>query len=385
MHENILKDHVDSLGRNLKNMEQQMEMRMSVLEGDQMLTLQKEFEKTQRRLKNLEMKGHRPMLKSDEERQEGFSAYIRKGDGALNQKSLSTSTPEEGGMLVPAYVQDEMVRALASPNSFRSLARVTTISTDAVDVLVDREDLDAGWVLEKDQRPETTTSKLEKIKIPVHEIYAKPRATQKLLDDARINVEEWVGNKIIEKFRKLENEAFLNGNGNQKPKGILSYSTASQGAWSWGKIEALKTGKVGGFSDQRGADVLFEMIEALKPQYLEGASWIMSRSAHLAVRKLTDGEGNYLWQPGIALNTQPVLLGYPVFVMEEIPGINPNTPTNSILLGNFKEAYHIVDRQEMHILRDPYSAKPYIEFYATKRVGGDVVNFEAVKILSFDQ
>ncbi len=363
MQPEILKEHVDALGISLKELEDTVNTRLS----------------------HIDLKSIRPRIKPTSDTMEtgALASYIRKGDTSLVEKALS-SAADEGGVLIPTHLQEGIVRALSTPQSIRGLARVVAISTDALELLVDREDLDAGWVQEKGERPETQASKLAKIKIPVHEVYAKPRATQKLLDDAQMDVESWISQKISDKFSKIENTAFLLGDGQNKPKGILTYPTAPADAPEWGHIQTFTTGKVGGFSDDEGANVLFDMISAMKSQYLEKAVWVMSRSAHLAIRKLTDSNGQYLWQPGLGLGSQQSLLGYPVVILDEMPGLSDQNASKSVLFINLNEAYTIVDRQEIQVLRDPYSAKPYVEFYATKRVGGDIVNFDALKLLSFE-
>lgn len=393
-----LKENIDALGHVFHEFKEGMEERFTMLEKkgavdplieEKVNRLNEELEKAQERVILLEKKSRRPEVQEIKASQssygKAFVDYIRKGfDHGLEQKALSSEPGTEGGYLIPTYIQDQMIKVLSSPLAFRSLARVTNISTDAVEILVDKEELDAGWVLEKAERPETGMPTLTKLKIPVHEIYAKPRATQKLLDDAQVNVEEWLSEKIGEKFLKIENQAFINGDGEQKPKGFLAYESVEKDDWEWGRLEHIKTGKIGGFEERRGADVLFEVVEALKSQYLNGACWVMSRLAHQLVRTLKDANRNYLWQPGLALGMQPTLLGYPVTILEEMPGLDEEEATSAIAFGNFKEGYQVVDRVQMHVLRDPYSAKPYVEFYATKRVGGDVVNFEAIKIVRFE-
>lgn len=393
-----LKENIDALGQTFQAFKEVSEERFGELERkggvdpvleEKVHRLNEEVEQAQERVTLLEKRSRRPEIQEIRTplgyQTKAFVDYIRKGfEHGLDLKALSSDPGTEGGFLIPTYIQDQMVKVLTTASSFRSLAQVTQISTDAVEILIDKEELDAGWVLEKGDRDETNTPTLTKLKIPVHEMYAKPKATQKLLEDAQINVEEWLTAKIGEKFLKLENQAFLKGNGNQKPKGFLDYESVESVAWEWGSLEHIKTGKVGGFEDRRGADVLIETVEALKSQYLSGAYWVMGRLAHQVVRTLRDGNRNYIWQPGLAQGVPPTLLGYPITILEDMPVLREDAATSSIAFGNFKEGYSIVDRTQMHILRDPYSAKPYVEFYATKRVGGDVVNFEAIKIVRFD-
>jgi HK97 family phage major capsid protein len=317
-----------------------------------------------------------------------FKSYIRKGDEQTLQnvvtKSLRTSSDPEGGYLIPQLVEEQITRRIEEISPLRRLANVLTISTSAVEMLLDRNSVtEAGWAAETDARNETATPTLMKVRIPVHELYARPRATQKLLDDSMVDVENWLASRIASRMTQLENIAFLKGDGNNKPKGILTYPMVDKADWEWGKFEKIDTGAAGAFADDNGGDILFDVVNALKPEYLNGAVWLMSRSAHAAVKKLKDSIGHYLWQPGLGDDKSPTLLGYPVVIAEEMPDLIAGKSSASIIFGNFKEAYQIVDRAGSHVLRDPYSAKPYVEFYTVKRVGGDVINFEALKIINF--
>jgi HK97 family phage major capsid protein len=262
----------------------------------------------------------------------------------------------------------------------RSVSRVTAISTDALELLQEKGSADVGWVAETAERPETGTPELQKVRIPVHQIYAKPRASQKLLDDASVDIETWLAQKIAEKMTLTENAAFINGDGNGKPKGFLAYDTVEVGKGEWGKFEAVVSKENDALTD---GDVLLEAFHALKAPYLRDASWLMARSALAAIRKLKGGDGHYLWQPRMSEGTPSTLLGYPVVVTDDMPALQAGRPSVAVAFGNFREAYQIVDRAGLHVLRDPFSAKPYVEFYATKRVGGDVINFDALKFINF--
>ena len=267
-----------------------------------------------------------------------------------------------------------------------SLANVREISSSALEMLIDKDSADAGWVAEAAEREETKTPELAKMRIPVHEMYARPRATQKLLDDARLNVEEWLSQKIAQKMAVMENTAFLMGDGDNKPTGILTCETAVKAQWTWGKLEEVQTGTNGEFGEGKGAETLLALFYALKPPYLPGASWLMSRHTQGVLRGLRDpGSHQYLWQPPLAGMPTPTLLGYPVIICDDMPSLAANTASKSILFGNFKEGYQIVDRTGIRVLRDPYSSKPYVEFYITRRVGGDILNYEALKVLNFTE
>jgi len=261
----------------------------------------------------------------------------------------------------------------------RAYASIQVISTDALEGLFDLEEASSGWVGETDARSETGTPQLGKWRIPVHELYAKPKATQKILDDAEINLETWLAQKVAEKFARDEAAAFVAGNGVNKPRGFLSYA---DGTTLPGTIERINTGANGAFaSAPSGGDALIDALYGLKAQYRANATWFMNRATTKLARKLKDSDGAYLWSPGIAAGQPATLLGYPVAAFEDMP--DPATGSLSIAVGDMRSAYQIVDRVGIRTLRDPYSAKPYVEFYTTKRVGGDVVNFEAIKLIEF--
>lgn len=317
-------------------------------------------------------------LKLDANKAE-FLNYVRSG---VETKSLSVGSEANGGFLVPRLMASEMVTVLTEGSVMRQLAKVITISTDAVEMLVDKNHADAGWVAETAERQETATPELAKIRIPVHEMYAKPKATQKLLDDSSINVEQWLSEKVAARMATMENQSFLTGDGQNKPKGFLTCELSVRP--EWGKLQMIATGANGGFAQGTIAgDALIELVNSLNPGYLTGAKWLMSRSALSLLRKIKDTTGNYLWHPGLDGAAPSKLLGYEVVVSDDMPALNGERATPSVAFGNFKEAYTIVDRQGTRVLRDPYSAKPYVEFYVTRRVGGDLVNTEALKILNF--
>ncbi|USO01476.1 MAG: phage major capsid protein [Alphaproteobacteria bacterium] len=312
-----------------------------------------------------------------------FSSYLRSGDDALlrlESKSLTRGADEDGGFFVPQNL-GHMVDKKVGQSTIRTLASVMTVSSDHVDVLLDREAAAAGWVAETANRPETDTPKIQKKRINVHEIYAKPRATQKLLDDANIDVDKWLTEKISQQFSDLENHAFLNGDGVSRPRGILSLPVSTDLNPAFGTFRALDSGVDGGFPDDDASDLLVRMIYCLRSHYLANASWMMSRSALQKIRMIKDSTGNYLWQPSLSDKVSSTLLGFPVYVDDAIPGVVEGTASSSVIFGDVKSAYQIVDRSGIQVLRDPFSSKPFIEFYSTKRVGGDVVDTDALAIL----
>jgi HK97 family phage major capsid protein len=311
-----------------------------------------------------------------------FDTFLRKGEelmGPDERKALSVGTDPDGGYVVNPDLSGRIVMKVFETSPMRAFASIQVISSDALEGLFDLNEASSGWVGETDSRAETNTPQLGKWRIPAHELYAKPKATQKLLDDASINMEAWLASKVAEKFARDEANAFVVGNGVNKPRGFLTYSS---GTTLPGTIERFDTGVNGAFAAApNGGDVLINALYGLKQQYRANATWFMNRATLKLTRKLKDSDGAYLWSPGIAAGQPASLLGYPVASFEDMP--DPATDSLSIAVGDMREAYQIVDRLGIRTLRDPYSAKPYVEFYTTKRVGGDVVNFEAIKLIEF--
>lgn len=401
MHDYDVQTTVDELARTFEEFKETNNERLANLEkkGHEDAYLQEKLTKiesnmdlSEKRLKQMEVFTNRPrhetQLSSSGGHHHAFMDYIRKGlDTPLSgyeRKSLSTTSESDGGYLVPSGLHNRLYSTLHTTSVMRGLANVREISSSSLELLIDKGTADAGWVAETQDRDETKTPNLIKARIPAHEMYARPRATQKLLDDAMVNVEDWLSQKISQKMAAMENTAFIQGDGKISPMGILSYPTVEKEAWEWGKLEEIKTGVAGNFKEKGEVDTLLVLFHALKTPYLSGASWLMSRTAQMALRRLQDpGSRQYLWQPPLGGMLNPTLLGYPVVVCDDMPSLTTGTPSKSILFGNFKEGYQIVDRFGTRVLRDPYSAKPYVEFYTTRRVGGAVLNFEALKVLNF--
>jgi len=309
-----------------------------------------------------------------------FDTFIRKGEevmGVDERKALSVGSDPDGGYVVNPDLSGRIVAKVFESSPMRAYASVQVISTDALEGLFDLNEASSGWVGETDSRAETNTPQLGKWRIPVHELYAKPKATQKLLDDASINMEAWLASKVAEKFARDEANAFVVGNGVNKPRGFLTYAS---GTTLPGTIEQFPTGASGALAAAPdGGDALINALYGLKQQYRANATWFMNRATTKLVRKAKDSDGAYIWSPGIQAGQPATLLGYPVAAFEDMP--DPASNSLSIAVGDMREAYQIVDRIGIRTLRDPYSAKPYVEFYTTKRVGGDVVNFEAIKLV----
>lgn len=316
-----------------------------------------------------------------------FMGLVRHGDlerlSADERKALSAGSDPDGGYLLPTPTVGRIVQKVYEQSVMRQLADVQTISTDAIEGIVDNGEAGAGWTSETGTRSETTTPTVGKWRIEAHEMYAEPRVTQKLLDDAAVDIESWLGGKVADKFARVEGTAFWNGNGSGQPRGLATYTTAATGddSRAWGQFEHVKSGANGDFHTTK-ADPLQDLIGAMRDQYLAGASFVMRREVRTKIRKLKEATSDrYLWEPSLQAGQPDRLLGYPVRIDQFMPALT--TDSLSLAFGDFREAYLIVDRLGIRILRDPFTAKPYVKFYTTRRVGGGAVNFEAVKFLKF--
>ncbi len=321
-----------------------------------------------------------------EEKDTGLASFIRKGVDTFFTKSLNESNDKDGAIFLPQNIIKRIDDKLKFLSPMRNIAKIITISTNAVDILVDSKLPDAGWTSENEERIETDSPEVKKIKIPVYELYAKPKANQHLLDDSEIDVEEWLIDKIAEKFASLEDSAFINGDGTSKPHGFLKYSSNSDENRTFGILQHFLTGAKGKFVDNDSAlNILIDMVCSIKPIYVKNAKWIMSRSALSEIRKIKNGDSLPIWAPSIADATPSTLLGYPVIIDDNMPALVNGQESTSVAFGDFSSGYQIVERQGLSILRDPYTSKPFVEFYASKRVGGDVIDFDAIKLLKFDE
>ncbi len=317
-----------------------------------------------------------------------FNRWFRKGvDAGLSdlevKARLTTQSDPDGGYLVPEETEAGIDRVLGRVSTIRSLSRVISISTDTYKKLVNMGGATSGWVGEEEGRNQTATPTLREIAINTGEIYAQPATTQKTLDDARIDVAAWLADEVSIEFAEQEGAAFASGDGINKPRGILAYDKVANASYAWGKIGFIASGKADGFlaatSSASPADCLIDLYYALKSGYRNGASWLMSDVTMNAVRKFKDAEGAYVWAPPSGTAEVATILGKPVHTDDNMPAVEGNA--FPIAFGNLGRAYLIVDRIGIRVLRDPYTSKPNVLFYTTKRVGGGMVNFEAMKLL----
>lgn len=294
-----------------------------------------------------------------------FGDYLRKGImSEMITKSLSTATGEAGVAIVNE-INRKIIYELSVGSVMRQLASVETVSTSSLDFIVEDGRFTSGWVGDADERPVTDNPTLKKKSIPVHELYAQPKATQKLMDDSAIDLNSWLAERLADAFIKAENEAFITGNGTKKPKGLLTEDTIT-------KIDVGATVT---------ADNLLLLINSLPEGYLANASFLMNRKTLSVIQGLKDAAGRFIWQPSLSDPLKQSIFGIPVFCSSHMPDIGENNL--AIAVGDFKAAYKIVDRENITIMRDPYTDKPFIKFYAVKRVGGDVVLPAAVKFAKF--
>lgn len=319
------------------------------------------------------------------EHRTAFATWFRRGavDADLGQlavqASLTTQSDPDGGYVVPEDWEQGIDRVLGTMSVVRQLARVVQIGGSTYKKLVSMGGATSGWVGEEDARPSTGTPVLRELALPSGELYANPAATQTLLDDARFDIAAWLANEIAIEFGEAESEAFITGNGKNKPRGILGYDTVANASYAWGKIGFVKTGGAAAFASSNPADALIDLLFSLKQGYRNGAAFLTSDATMAEIRKFKDGQGNYLWLPPTSTEQVGTILGKPVYTDDYMDALGANK--FPVAVANWQQAYTIADRMGTTILRDPYTNKPFVQFYATKRVGGGITNFEAIKLL----
>jgi HK97 family phage major capsid protein len=237
----------------------------------------------------------------------------------------------------------------------------------------------SGWVGEKDARPQTATPDLRKLEFPTMELYAMPAATQTLLDDAAINIEQWLADEVSTTFAEQEGAAFINGNGVNQPRGLLSYEKVANASYAWGKLGFTITGGASGFASSAPGDAIVRTYYSLKAGHRNGASWLISDGVMGSIATMKDGDGTYLFKAPQLPGEMGTLMGKPVLTDDNMDALAADK--FPIAFGNFQRGYVIADRTGVRVLRDPYTAKPYVLFYTTKRVGGGVQDFEAIKLV----
>ncbi|WP_282095647.1 phage major capsid protein [Epibacterium ulvae] len=331
---------------------------------------------------------HRPHLaasiQTEAPHQKAFNTYLRSGDDAplrgldFEGKAMSTAVNGDGGYLVDPVTSDTVKSVLSSTASIRAVASVVNVEASSYDVLIDQNDMGSGWATETANSTETATATLDRIAIPLHELSALPKVSQRLLDDSAFDIETWLAGRIADTFARAEAAAFVGGDGIDKPTGFLTHPSVDNDSWAWGSLGYVATGSNGALSD---ADKIVDLVYALGAQYRANASFVMNSKTAGQVRKLKDADGRFLWSDGLAAGEPARLMGYPVLIAEDMPDMA--TDSLSIAFGDFESGYTIAERPDLRVLRDPFSAKPHVLFFATKRVGGDVSDFAAIKLLKF--
>ena len=314
-----------------------------------------------------------------------FETYVRRGDASrlagLEAKALSAGTGADGGYLVPQVTEAAVNRALKAISPIRAIASVIQVSANVYRKPFATSGTDTGWVGETAARPQTTTPTLAELTFPTMELYAMPAASQTLLDDSAVNIDQWLAEEVRLAFAQQEGLAFVTGDGVNKPKGFLAYDTVANASWVFGKLGFIATGVSGAFPASNPAEKLMDLVYTVKAGYRANGSFVMNRATLAAVRKMKDAAGQYLWQPSGRPGEASTLMGFPVVESEDMPDMGAGSL--SVAFGDFQRGYLIVDRVGISVLRDPFSAKPYVLFYTTKRVGGGVQDFEAIKLLKF--
>ena len=319
--------------------------------------------------------------------QKAFAAYLRSGDDdglrglEMEGKAMSGAVAADGGYLVDPQTSNMIRSTLSSTASIRAIADVVQVEATSYDVLVDHAEMGAGWATETDPTSESGTPQIDRISIALHELSALPKASQRLLDDSAFDIEAWLATRIADKFARSEAAAFVDGDGVDKPQGFLTAPTVANGGWSWGNLGYVVTGADGGFDAANPADAIIDLVYALGAEYRASGTFVMNSKTAGAVRKIKDADGRFLWSDGLTAGEPARLLGYPVLVAEDMPDIASGAM--AIAFGDFSAGYTVAERPDLRVLRDPFSAKPHVLFYATKRVGGAVSDFAAIKLLKF--
>ncbi|MCU0729273.1 MAG: phage major capsid protein [Sphingopyxis sp.] len=310
--------------------------------------------------------------------------YLRRGiDAGVELKSVTGAVASDGGFAVPREIDASIDALLRSISPIRALANVVQTGSAGYRKLVTSGGTPSGWVSEIAARPMTNTPVFSEIAPPSGHLYANPAASQAMLDDAVFDIEAWLADEIAREFARAEGAAFIVGTGTNQPKGFTTYTTTNENdtVRAFGTLQYVAAGAAGNFAAASPQDRLIDLVHALKPAYRQGAAFVMASDTLARIRKMKTSDGAFIWSPGLAAGQPGTLLGYPVVEAEDMPAVAADSL--SIAFGNFKAGYVIADRGETAILRDPFSNKPFVHFYATKRVGGAVVNSEAIKLMKF--
>lgn len=357
--------------------------------ADELAELRAEMGALKARMEAQALAAARPALsgaksEASPERRAFVEGYLRHGqESGIERKSLSGVTPGDGGYAVPREIDAAIDATLKAVSPIRAIANVVTVGSAGYRKLVTSGGVASGWAAEDGARAETGTPTFNEIAPPMGDLFANPAASQAMLDDAQFDVEGWLAAEVAGEFARAEGAAFVSGNGVNKPRGFLSGTITNEadGARAFGTIQYVPSGAAGGFAASNPQDRLIDLIQALRAPYRQGASFVMNSATLSVIRKFKTTDGAFLWQPALTEGRPDTLLGYPVVEAEDMPDIAANA--FAIAFGNFRAGYIVTERAETHILRDPFTNKPFVHFYACKRVGGGVANSEAIKLMKF--
>ena len=358
----------------------------AVEQQDQVAELSAELALLKKKIADGTIAAQRPLLDGvkSSETSAFIARYVRQGiESGLEQKALGSSTDAIGGYAVPREIDQVISETLFAISPIRSIATVVKVGSANYRKLVASGGTPSGWVGFEAARPETATPGFTEIVPPSGDLYANPAASQQMLDDAMFDVEAWLAQEIATEFARAEGVAFIKGTGIAQPMGFLTSPTAVtlDGVRPMGTVQFIGTGTAGAFPASNPQDRLIDLIQSLRQPYRQGATFVMNSTTASVIRKFKTTDGQFIWQPGMLAGAPASLFGYPVVEAEDMPDIAANSL--SIAFGNFKQGYTIAERAATSILRDPYSHKPYVHFYATKRIGGQVTNSEAIKLMKF--
>lgn len=310
-----------------------------------------------------------------------FDNYVRSG-ATLEMKAFTGVTGDAGGFAMPREIDARIDATLKSISPIRAIANVVKVGSAGYRKLITTGGTPSGWASETAPRPETATRSFVEIAPPMGELYANPTATQAMLDDAMFDAEQWLAEEIATEFARAEGAAFVSGNGTNRPKGFLQAPVAATGdaTRAFGTLQYLPSGAAGDFSTNP-QERLIDLVQSLRAPYRQGAVFVMNAATLARIRKFKTADGAFVWQPSLAQGQPATLLGYPMVEAEDMPDVAANAL--SIAFGNFRAGYLVAERSETAIVRDPYSNKPFVSFYATKRIGGGVADSNAIKLMKF--
>ena len=348
--------------------------------------LRQELELLKSRIEDGVIAAQRPAVEGvkSAEARDFTERFLRLGiETGLERKSLDNATVGAGGYSIPREIDEKIDATLMAISPIRRIANVVKVGSSNYRKLITTGGFQSGWVGLEALRPETTTPSFTEVIPPSGDLYANPAASQHMLDDAMFDVDEWLAKEVATEFARAEGFAFVKGTGVNQPMGFLTSPNAvtADATRPMGTLQFLGTGVSAGFPASNPADKLIDLVQTLRQPYRQGAVFVMNSATAAQIRKFKTSDGAFIWQPGLISGQPSTLLGYPVIEAEDMPDVAANSL--SIAFGNFNAGYTIAERNETSILRDPYTKKPYVYFYATKRVGGQVVNSEAIKLLKF--